>query len=282
MIVQQNTSEWLELRKGKIGASDACVIMGVSPWSTPYALWEEKVGIRENRVPTRSMQRGNALEKEARECFTKMTGILVMDMVKFHPKFDWMMASLDGIDMDGKEVVEIKCPGEEDHDMALHGYIPPKYYPQLQHQMEVAGIDKMHYFSYDGQEGALVSVPRNEKYIEDMIRKEKAFYQCMMTLEPPTLSDKDYVEKHDEEWFEVASSWVSCQENLNNWKEKEERLRNQLISMTEDKNCFGAGVKISRCVRKGTVDYNRIPELKDIDVNQYRKPDSQFWRISKS
>ena len=42
MIVdlQQNTPEWLEFRRLRIGASDAPVIMEVSPYTTPYTLWE--------------------------------------------------------------------------------------------------------------------------------------------------------------------------------------------------------------------------------------------------
>ena len=42
----QGTSEWLENRKNHIGASDAPVVMGVSPWDTPYKLWENKLGRR--------------------------------------------------------------------------------------------------------------------------------------------------------------------------------------------------------------------------------------------
>ncbi len=43
----QHSNEWLELRKNKIGASDAPIIMKVSPWKTPYRLWEEKLGLTE-------------------------------------------------------------------------------------------------------------------------------------------------------------------------------------------------------------------------------------------
>ena len=35
----QNTPEWLEFRRKKIGASDAPIILEVSTWKTPYQLW---------------------------------------------------------------------------------------------------------------------------------------------------------------------------------------------------------------------------------------------------
>ena len=38
--LEQGTYEWLEWRMGGLGASDAPVVMGVSPYSTSRTLWE--------------------------------------------------------------------------------------------------------------------------------------------------------------------------------------------------------------------------------------------------
>src|SRR5689334_6309347 len=137
----QNTSEWLEMRRNKIGASDAPVIMGVSPWKTPFQLWEEKLGIGKEKETTASMRRGIDMEEEARQKFEELTGHIVFPKVMFHPDYEYLMASLDGIDMDHKVAVEIKCPGREDHECAMDGVVPEKYKPQLQHQLEVTGLD---------------------------------------------------------------------------------------------------------------------------------------------
>ena len=42
-----NREQWLEERKKGIGGSDVACILGMSPYKTNVALWEEKVGIRE-------------------------------------------------------------------------------------------------------------------------------------------------------------------------------------------------------------------------------------------
>ena len=42
--MEQKSEEWLDWRKKGIGSSDAPIIMGVSPWKTPFELWEEKTG----------------------------------------------------------------------------------------------------------------------------------------------------------------------------------------------------------------------------------------------
>lgn len=279
---QQNTDEWLEMRKNHIGASDAAVIMEVSPWSTPHALWEEKIGIRQPRVLNSAMARGNRLEDAARECFINMTGIVVFDEVVFHPQYPWMMASLDGIDMERKNIVEIKCPGPDDHDMAVNGYVPAKYYPQLQHQMEVTGLDQCHYFSFDGEHGVIVIVNRNQDYIDKLVKKEYEFYECMQSLEPPKLLERDYIERTDELWMAASNAWVAVQNELEQLKAREEELRETLVGLSGKANARGAGIKVSRVLRKGTVDYKSIPELQGIDLNQYRKPTTECWRISQT
>ena len=95
----QQTPEWLELRRKKIGASDAPCIMGVSPWKTPYELWLEKLTGKE-QSQTWAMKEGIRKEEEARTEFEKQTGIIVFPKVLISDKYDWMMASLDGIDIE--------------------------------------------------------------------------------------------------------------------------------------------------------------------------------------
>jgi putative phage-type endonuclease len=62
----QGTQEWQEWRKTGLGGSDAPVIMGVSPWNTPYKLWAERCGLLAPRRSNSAMDRGNALEPKIR------------------------------------------------------------------------------------------------------------------------------------------------------------------------------------------------------------------------
>ena len=53
-----------------------------------------------------------------------------MNIIKtIEMNINWMIASLDGIDIDNKTLVEIKCPGEIDHSCAMDGQVPEKYPP---------------------------------------------------------------------------------------------------------------------------------------------------------
>ncbi len=263
-MMQQNTPEWLEYRLTKIGASDAPAIMGVSPWSTPYQLWLEKVRLKDPKTMTCFMQRGLDLQDSALECFEKITGIAMFPEMRVHPKYDYMIASLDGISLDGQHMVEIKCPGEKAHAMALSGKIPDYYYPQLQHQLAVVGHEHMYYFSFDGEMGVVLDVYTNEQYIIDMLYKEGKFWECMKNGVAPEMTDKDLVHRGDLAWTVSAKDWLECKAALQEAKEREERSRSNLINICEDKNCFGANVKVAKSFRessKGVTTSWRITQI---------------------
>jgi len=183
--------------------------MGVSPWKSIEELYHEKIlGLEMPSNP--KMERGIELEEPARQLYTEMTGIQVKDKVVFHPFYNWMMASLDGMSVDNKRIMEIKVAGKVDHALAKKGKIPEKYYPQLQHQMEVCrelfGIDEMDYFSFNGKEGVIVNVKRDHVYIQGMIEKELEFWNCLKRGIAPK---ETYTREPSEFWtIEDEKKWI--------------------------------------------------------------------------
>jgi len=272
--IEQGSSEWLALRKTKIGASDCPVIMEVSPWKTPYQLWLDKMGLAETQQ-NEAMRRGLDLEPIAREKFFEITGIEMFPLVALHDNIEFMLSSFDGISGNKLHALEIKCPGYEDHTMAMDGVIPEKYVPQLQHQMEIAGLESMFYFSYSEKSYKILEIERNDTYIKDMIQKEKKFWDCMQNLEAPELIDRDYIKRNDEEWNQLAKEWIE----LSNLEDKKEKVRKRLLEISGNSNSMGAGIRLSKFMRKGNVDYKAIPNLKDIDLEKYRKGTIEAYRI---
>lgn len=253
--------------------------MEVSPWKTPYQLWLEKTS---GELPAISayQKRGMELEELARQTFEKKTGIIMFPKVVLHPTFDWMMASLDGIDIDGQSIVEIKCPGQIDHDTAKAGKIPEKYIPQLQHQLAVTGLKLACYFSFDGTDGVILEMKRDNDYIEPMLCIEKAFWEYIESCTPPPLKDRDFVNRQDLEWRETSQKWLETQKRLVDLGSEEKILRESLIRMAGNQSCHGGGIKLTRSVRKGAVQYAQVPELQGIDLEKYRKSPSEYWRLS--
>lgn len=278
--IQQNTPEWEQLRKTKVGASDANIIMGLSSFATPYQLWQQKLDLVPRREMTSSMQRGHFLETIAREKCEEALGLLLMPLVAIHEKHEWMMASFDGIDPEGKQIVEIKCPNKRDHEMAINFVVPEKYYAQLQHQIEIAQVEMANYFSFDGNAGVFVKVYRDDKFIKEMITKERAFLECVQEFIPPEYTNRDYIEMTEPEWICTAERWKALMEKESLLTEEKEILKMELIRIANDRNVMGNGLKVSKVSRKGPVDYSKIPELQNKDLNSYRKPIIDSWRIS--
>lgn len=276
--MQQRTKEWLEFRKNKIGASDAPCIMGVG-FKTPLQLWKTKRGeLQEEEA--HYMHRGTVMEPEALKRVEDKLGMQFFQPVVTHKELPWMIASMDGLDFSGKTAVEIKCPGRKDHSSALEGKIPEKYFPQLQHQLEVCELDKIFYYSFDGNDGVLLELGRDDKYIKKMISKEEKFYECMLSGEAPPLSDKDYVLRDDQEWRDTEVLWADAYSRLKEAKDAEEKLRKALIELSENANSMGQYARLTAFKTKGRVNYSKIPELIGVDLDQYRGNDIESYRLS--
>jgi putative phage-type endonuclease len=274
--MQQNTREWLLWRKSKIGASDAPIVMGVSPWKTPQQLWKEKVSDTIETFTTAAMLRGQALEPTARVHLEKELGIKLNPEVMTHKDYDFIVASLDGVSEDGKTVVEIKCPSEFSHNLAKKGDIADHYKVQMQHQMAVTGVDSVIYYSFDGSTGVQIKYDRDQDMIDSIIEEEKKFYKCMVDKIEPI----DTSLRTDKEWVEATEQWKELQVKKKELEEAERECRDRLLYLAKDKNVHGNGLALTKVERKGAVDYSKIAVLKTLDLDFYRKEPSTHWRIT--
>lgn len=280
--IEQNTPQWLEFRKPRIGASEAPIIMGISPFTTRYRLWQEKLELVSRPKMNSRQERGHDLEPKARKCFEKMFGVKTVPRVVVSAKYDWMMASLDGLSLTNDLFIEIKCPGTIDHEIAISGRIPEKYYPQMQHQLACTGLEFGYYFSYDGTQGVGVKVYRNDDYITKLIDQELKFLEMINTFFPPELVDKDYTKIETPEWNETAIKYMDISEQYESLGIYKENLKNKLIELSGRSSVIGAGIRLSKVIKKGHVDYSMIPELLTVNLEQYRKPPIETWRVHRA
>ncbi len=277
----QNTPEWEEMRKGKIGASDAPIIMGASKRNTPFHLWEQKLGLAASTFQNPGMKRGHELEDAARCKLEEMTGLLFRPAVKIHSTIPWMIASLDAISLDGNVIAEIKCLKKETHERIKIGKVPEDIFPQLQHQMEVADKKENLLFSYyldsEGfEDGVIVPVSRDDEYIRVMMAKEKQFYMCMKEFIAPPMSDRDYEQKD----LGDGSRLKRIRDEILRLKQEETEERVAIINRCEDKSSCGGGIYARKILCKGSIDYTSIPELEGVDLEPYRKPEIKKWTIT--
>lgn len=182
----QGSEEWKIWRRKMITATDACIIMQNNPWVSPVELFQRKLGLIPEQPVNSAMLEGSRLEPIAREAFEKAVGMYFHPVVCVHDELEWCSASFDGLSE--TSAVEIKCPGKADHLTASMGLVPHKYKYQLAHQMFVADLEMMYYYSFDKQlynltgeaEGFIIEVKRNQEMIDRMLVEEKKFYECLI------------------------------------------------------------------------------------------------------
>ena len=194
--LKQGSNEWKVWRELGLGASDAPVIMGVSPWTSPFQLWLEKTGLgkrpKANQWQQEAMDRGNKLEPEVRRRFEVMMGLEFPPLVGYLEGHPEIRASFDGYNKDLKCLIEIKCPGKIDHSKAVKGKVPDKYYPQLQHQFLVSGATHGYYISFDGVDSlVVVNVFPDLYYMTNLKSQLVNFWKGVQSKTMPAAAHKD-------------------------------------------------------------------------------------------
>jgi hypothetical protein len=75
---------------------------------------------------------------------------------------------------------------------------------------------------------------------------------------------------------------MSVNQKMKELENEEKELRDILICMSNKKNTVGAGIKVSKIVRKGNIDYSIVHELNGVNLERYRKPPTECWKILKT
>lgn len=181
--------DWLRLRKGGIGSSDAPAVAGVDPWRSPYAVWAEKVSTDWPDEDNAAMEWGRILEPVIARHFADVTGVDVRTppAMYVHPERDWMRASPDRFtvnrDLNPNGVLEIKATGAKD---AWADGPPNRVIVQVQHQLEALGLDEGWVaVLIGGNDYRHFHVPRDDELIGHLVTIEEDFWRRVIERDPP-------------------------------------------------------------------------------------------------
>lgn len=280
--LQQNTPEWLDFRHNKIGASDAPIIMGVSPYKKVQQLFEEKYNKINLTQEHYGMKVGKELEPIALSLLNSKLNCNLAPTVVQSCDYPYLIASLDGYDPVNNIACEIKVPCEKDHQLAKSGNVPAKYYPQLQHQMFVAGLQSIVYCSYRDLDIVTVTVTSDLEYQQELLAKEKLFYKslCQGVLDEsfvPHIADNPTI---DALFAELQALRAEKKSLLTPLEEKEEALKSAIVALTNNTALSTSTCAIKKVTRT-TYDYKQLIKdhgLDNIDLTPYKK-ESSYWDI---
>lgn len=266
-----------------IGGSEIAVIMGLSPYRTPHSLWLEKTG-RKMPVDIGNLphvQRGRLSEIAARAMIERDMGL------SFKPKM-WTKegsicrASDDGWSLEENIILELKAMGRKAHEEASRGIIPEHYRLQCQYNMAVSGARMCLFGSFRPEDESLHKIdvlPDVEEGAKLMKLAEDWWQRHVVGDEPPPLVAGDFKEiaGHDE----LVARYRVLTDRAAEIERELETVKKSLESVLGDlPGATISGAKISRVYRKGSVDYAKVPELKGVNLEPYRRSGSSYVRVT--
>jgi putative phage-type endonuclease len=188
----QRSPEWFELRKDAITATDVAVLMGLSPYKTPFRLFAEKTGRVGDQPAGEAAARGRILEDAVATYYEEERGVKLRKSngivrLKEHP---WAMASLDRTVVGNPSaIVEIKTSTSRAWEIQP---VPLLVIAQVQWQMFVTGAA---YCDVVALLGGLVfrieRVASDEKYQADLFHAAVEFRKLLASDTPPSMKGAD-------------------------------------------------------------------------------------------
>lgn len=276
----QGTKEWHDHRAKSRNASETPVVLGVSPWQTPYQLWLVRTGRAEQKV-TFPMRRGIELEPAARCAYETITGQIMEPSVLSEGQYS---ASLDGITLDGSLVLEIKCPMKgRDSDLwkaVAAGTLPDYYGWQIEHQLMVSGAKLAHLWVFDGTEGLLLEVPANPARWPEIHAAWDSFMKHIQTDTQPPLTDRDSRVRDDMAWRDAAQRYLVARKRSEDAAAALDEAKAGLLALASHPSESGCGVSVTKFWKRGAVDYKKVPALLGVDLEMYRGPSRVETRIN--
>lgn len=281
----QDSEEWLDWRRSHITATDTSVICGKNPYKTPRQLYNQKIECTEDAV-NEAMLRGKKLEEEAREFISRKENLELTPKVFESTECPFMGASLDAVAKDNTIGWEIKCPGVKVMNEALNDQVSDMYIYQCQKQMLVMGWDEMFLFFYQSpQTNCTIKIFKDEKIIEEILEKEHKFWNNLINFEEPALTVSDYESNFDEEANIMASKLMNAIQTRKVLDDEIETLKAHLKDKfgKQPTKLMNAHVKYTPFSRAGTIDYKKLIEDLDIDIEtleKYKKEQTLFFKFS--
>lgn len=182
--------EWLELRKGGLGGSDALAIANLDQYRSPLRVWLEKTGEDLNEEGDNPLLHwGRMMEAPLADWFAETSGIEIFECGMLgHPSIDWMRFSPDRLTADDA-ILEIKTVGPYAVAAAWeNGKTPDRAVVQVHHGMHVTGKQRAYVVGgVWGAEPQLRVIERDESIIEELVKLETEFWQYVIDLTPPPL-----------------------------------------------------------------------------------------------
>jgi putative phage-type endonuclease len=187
------TEAQLSERRSGIGGSDSPIVMGLSPYRDPLHLYYEKRGeIEPEDISSKGpVEWGNLLEEPVAQKYAAETGFRVIrdNKTRRSREYPFMLCHLDRVVQKAgdRRGLEVKTSSVFDGwGESGTNQVPDHVYCQAQHNISVAELDQMDVpVLLGGNDFRIFHIPRNDKFIEELIWTEEEFWDRVQAGLPP-------------------------------------------------------------------------------------------------
>lgn len=275
--IEQGSDEWHTLRDGYITASTVPTICGYKGKQAYLDLVERTAtGTKQefNDFTLQLFAKGHEYEALARpDAEYWLEGELTAPIFTCEIAGLNLLASLDGLTGDGKHAWECKTLNKKIRGYKSVSDIDLEYLAQMNIQMLCSGAQACLFTGANDQDIEHIGLVKfDADFTESILQKCNEFLLDVLNHKPTDTDDNQLVSLTNE-YRQLKNEIDSLSKQL---KVIEEQIK-EFADSQEQVTCNG--FKITRQVRKGSVDYSAIPELEKIDLEQYRKPETQYYTI---
>ncbi|MCC2555277.1 YqaJ viral recombinase family protein [Campylobacter coli] len=264
--LEQGSGEWLNFRKGKIGASMVPSCVGIKgAFSSKEEARDIILGLKEV-YQNEAMRRGNEYEPLIRARVEFLHSVSITPVVLQSLENEMFIASLDGIDENGV-IYEFKY-SQDEYDFIKRNKKPSdKYYAQVQFQLYISGKEKCIFVAINKEEEIVeCEVLRDEAYQEWLIKSVKQFI-----LDYIINQKSDYKDLDDNHAKELTIEIIRLENTIKPIKEKLESLKKELIALANGEKARCLDITIYPQIRT-TIDYKGFLEFAKLEVpREYMK-----------
>lgn len=271
--LEQGSEEWLAWRRRRAMASETSAIMGCNPYQTAEQIRSIKRGTNK-QYTNAAMERGHREEVIARQVYEADTADLFQPACFEMDKFG---ASVDGINMDGTQLLEIKSPVDGRNSArwatTADGGITDYDYLQVQHQLMVTGAQLCYFMVWSGE-------PESEQpYVGIMVEPNPNIWGQIVEAWAefwPTVQERE-----DDEWREASDAYKAAKIAHEESAKALDEAKLKLFTLSGNYS-YGNGVRVKEVSRSGSIDWKAVRESElgdDVDLEQYRKPGTSFFQV---
>jgi putative phage-type endonuclease len=187
----------------EIGSSDAPVVLGVSPFKTPWCLWAKLAGLIEPKdEESEVMIWGTRLQGEVLAGFAEDQRLIIYkeQPTAHHLTKPWMRATPDGLlmryrsetDDEAMILVEVKCTASQPPPVPRVEWLVQAVHQRLVFEsLPEYTIAAQYLVAFGGLRMVSWEVPRHQAAMDRVLREEERFLERVEKQDPPPVRAED-------------------------------------------------------------------------------------------